>query len=273
MDGAEIFGFSAGAIALFYLALSGYMVLNETNLVYNPQRELTATPARHGLGFSDHHFGTQDGIKLHGWLIPAIDAKGLVLFFHGNTGNISHRIETLEILHGLGYSVFIFDYRGYGRSDGEPSEEGTYQDGRAAWDYVTTTLNFKPQDVVIFGRSLGGAIASQVATQVTPRALVIESSFTSMPAVAQQLYPWLPVKLISRIRYDSLGRISSVKCPLLVIHSRDDELISFAHGQSLYDAFPREKMLLSIRGRHNDGFVFSGAIYSRGLADFLARYE
>lgn len=273
MSGAEIFGFGVGAIVVFYMVFTGYMVLNESRIIFNPQREITATPAQHGLEFSEHYFNTQDGVRLHGWFVPAVAPKGVVLFFHGNTGNLSNRIETLEILHGLHYSVFIFDYRGYGRSEGKPSEDGTYQDARAAWEHVTGALNADPGGIVIFGRSLGGAIATHLATEVTPRALIVESSFTSMPALGQQLYPLLPVKYVSRIRYDSLGRIKAIKCPLLIVHSRDDELIPFAHGQALHDAYSGEKTLLAIRGRHNDGFVFSGAMYSRGVAEFLARYE
>lgn len=268
-----MFGWLIAAILVFYVGFTVFLMLNETNLIYHPQKSIEATPQRHGLQFEDRWFTTEDNIRLHGWYIPVAASRGLILFFHGNTGNISHRIETVQILYSLGYSVFIFDYRGYGGSEGRPSEEGTYRDARAAWRYVAHDLNVPAEDVVIFGRSLGGAVATQLATEVNARALVVESSFSSMPTLAQEIYPWLPIKLIAKIEYNSERRMRDVKLPLLVIHSRDDELISLRHGQALFAAHSGDKKFLEIRGRHNDGFVFSGDIYRHGITEFLANYE
>ncbi|MCP4634482.1 MAG: alpha/beta hydrolase, partial [candidate division Zixibacteria bacterium] len=187
-------------------------------------------------------------------------------------GNISHRIESVKIFHDLDLNVFIFDYRGYGKSGGKISENGTYLDSEAAMNYLVNEKQTDPTNIVIFGRSLGGSIASWLAKEHTPCALILESSFTSVADAAGDVYPFLPVKLISRFDYNTQENVRIVKCPILIVHSRQDELIKFKHGQKLFETSGEPKMFLELTGSHNDGFILSGKRYVNGLKTFLNQY-
>ena len=201
--------------------------------------------------------------------MPHERAEGTALIFHGNAGNISHRIDYLTMFHRLGYSTLLVDYRGYGQSTGSPSEEGTYRDAEAAWNWLTKERGLAARDIVVLGESLGGAVAVWLAARVNPRALVVASCFTSVPEFGAQVYPFLPVRLISRFSYDSLGTIKSVKAPVLIAHSREDDIIPFSHGKALYDAAPEPRQFLEMRGGHNDGFIFMRQEWVAQLAAFL----
>lgn len=262
-------------MTILLVILVGYLILSlsafvfQSHLVYFPDRSLVADPGTIGLAFEEAVFESDDGISLHGWWIPADEPRAILLFFHGNAGNISHRLESIALFHDLGLSTFIFDYRGYGRSGGGPTEEGLYRDARAAWAYLTEIRGFDPESIVLFGRSLGAAAAIELATKVGAGALVIESAFTSIPEIGAKAYWWLPVKLLARIRFDSRRRVADLRCPLLVVHSPDDEIIPFEMGRRLFDAAPEPKSFLEIRGSHNDGFLTSGEAYVLGLNAFL----
>ena len=217
---------------------------------------------------------TEDGIALHGWWVPAggpDDARATVLFFHGNAGNISHRIERLLQFHGLGLNTLIIDYRGYGRSQGAPSEAGTYRDADAAWRHVVEERGVSPDRLVFFGHSLGGAVAVQLASQRPGAGLVVEASFLSVPDVGAYHYPWLPVRWLSRFRYDSQAVLPRVGCPVLVSHSREDDIIPFEHGRRLFEAAAEPKWLMEIVGDHDRGFLLTGQSYLRQLDRFLDR--
>jgi fermentation-respiration switch protein FrsA (DUF1100 family) len=256
-------------IAAAYLALAAYLYVFQADYVFFPSRTLYATPADAGLRFDDVHLEAEDGVRLRGWFVPAPHARLTLLFLHGNAGNISHRLDSLRLFHELGLSSLIVDYRGYGRSAGRPSEEGTYRDAQAAWRYLVEQRRIPPQRIVVFGRSLGGGVAVWLVSHETPRALIIESTPTSIPDMGARVYPFLPVRLLARIHYDSLRRIPDVGCPILVVHSREDELIPFEHGRRLFSAAREPKAFLAIRGDHNGGFLVSGQEYVQGLTDFL----
>ena len=252
--------------------LSVYVYLMQSRMLYYPNmpgRALTATPADIGLEYRDVHFTTEDGIELHGWFIPGDNPHRTLLFFHGNAGNISHRLESVGLFHRLGLSVFIFDYRGFGQSAGSPTEQGTYMDADAAWSYLTKTRALDANDIIVFGRSLGGAVATWLASRHTPSMLILESTFTSVPAMARRFYPFLPVSLLSRFQYNSLALVKNLACPLLIAHSRDDELIPYEEGRQLFEAAPEPKQFLEMRGGHNDGFIVSGPAYESGLRAFI----
>ena len=262
---------AAGAYAI----LTAYLFLFQSRFIFfpdTPSRDLTADPRAIGLDFEDVRFAAADGTKLHGWWIPASPSRGLLLFLHGNAGNISHRLDSIRLFHELGLSVFIFDYRGYGLSDGKPTESGTYQDALAAWEYALNEKDLAPDRVVIFGRSLGGTIGAWLADQRNPGALIIESTFTSVPDMARQIYPFLPTRWLTRLHYDARQYLAGVSCPVLVIHSREDELIPFEHGQTLYEAVRAPRAFLEIRGGHNNGPFLTGPSYTNGLEDFLAEH-
>ena len=257
---------------MLYGTICAYVFFMQARLIYYPNlpsRELTASPADIGLDYESVTITTSDDIKLHGWFVPAEQERGVVLFFHGNAGNISHRLDTLELFHTLGLSSLIIDYRGYGQSQGKVTEQGTYLDAEAAWQYLTRERTVPADKIVIFGRSLGGAIAAYLAAQQEPGGLIIESTFTSIPDMGAHLYPILPVRLLSRFRYDTKEALKSVTCPVLVIHSPDDEIIPYINGSILFEAAKEPKSFLEIRGGHNDGFLPSGKLYVDGLDKFI----
>ncbi len=253
-----------------YLLIVLLMYLGQSRLLHLPGlpgRTLVATPESIGLDYEDVTFAAADGVELHGWFVPAKDARATVLFFHGNAGNISHRLDSLRILHGLGLSTFIIDYRGYGRSEGRPSESGLYADARAAWSELVDERGIDPEHIIAFGRSLGGAVAACLAGERTLGGLILESSFTSVPDLGAELYPWLPVRWLARLDYDTRACLAEVRAPVLVVHSPDDDIIPFHHGEAL--AAVADVELLRIRGDHNTGFLRSGDLYRRGLERFV----
>jgi len=265
---------SLSALVVAYLALLLLLYLLQERLLFLPEvagRTLVATPADVGLAYEELRLQTDDGETLHGWFVPAGGrARDMaVLVFHGNAGNISHRLDTLRIWHRLGLDVLLFDYRGYGRSSGSPSERGTYADGRAAWRYLTGQRGVSGRRIVLFGRSLGGAVAARIAHEVDAAALILESTFTSLPELAGDLYWWLPARRLVRIRYDTRALLGELSCPVLIIHSRDDEIMPFRHAQALFAAAREPKRLLEIAGDHNSGFLRSEKSYREDLQAFL----
>ena len=254
-----------------YILLAGFLLFAQSHLIYFPDytRHITVTPCDAGLAYESVEISTADDEALHGWFVPAPEATGTVLFFHGNAGNISHRMEYLSMLNGLGYNTFIFDYRGYGDSSGRPSEEGTYRDAEAAWDYLTNQRSILPGRIILFGESLGGAIAAWLAAREKPGLLVLASVFTSVPDVAAKLYPFLPVRLLSRFKYNTLESLNSVTCPVFVAHSPDDEIVPFEQGQALYEAAPEPRRFLELQGGHNNGFIFMRKEWAAALDGFI----
>ena len=262
---------------LAVVAIGGYVLLVaglyffQEKLVYFPSGAIVATPASLGLDYEEVGITTEDGVRLHGWFIPANESKATVLFFHGNGGNISFRMETIRILHSLGSNLLLFDYRGYGKSDGAPGEQGTYKDATAVWKYLTKERGIPANDIVLMGRSLGGAIASWLAEKESPRCLILESSFTSLADVGAEVYPFIPVRMLSRIQYPTIERLKNIRCPVLIVHSPQDAIIPFHHGEQLFAAAHPRKEFLRISGGHNDGFVVSEKIYAEGIRNFIMR--
>lgn len=262
-------------LSLVTLALLTYgtfallLYVSQPRLLFFPTRSIEASPQQAGLIYEDVSLTTDDGLRLGAWYVPALQARGVILFCHGNGGNISHRLDSLLLFHGLGYACLIFDYRGYGTSDGSPDEAGTYLDSQAAWRYLVSEKGFAKEQIILFGRSLGGAVAAHLAGQVEPAGLILESVFTSVPDMAADLYPLLPVRLLCRYKYDTRKALARVRCPVLVVHSPDDEIIPFAHGRALLQAANPPKTFLEIHGDHNSGFLQSKEGYAQGLADFF----
>lgn len=259
---------------LAYLGLLALIYFMQDSLVFQPalDREFRATPASIGLPFEQLALTTADKETLDGWHLPARSgspARGLVILFHGNAGNISHRLDYLRMFHDLGMAALIIDYRGYGRSTGKASEEGSYLDADTAWRHAAEVLGYPTERIVLFGESLGGAVATQLAVARKPGALVLASTFASVPDLGTEIYPWLPIRLLARIRYDSRERLTQVRSPVLVIHSREDDIIPFAHGERLFAVARNPKRFLEIAGGHNEGFVFGRDAWVRQFDDFL----
>jgi len=239
-------------------------------IVFQPTRRIGTTPADIGLAFRDVQFTGTGGRRLHGWYVPAENAHFTLLYCHGNAGNIGHRVESIRAFVQRGLSVFIFDYGGYGQSQGKPSEAGTYADARAAYDHLVETEGLRPERIILFGRSLGTAVAVELATRVRHAALIMESSFTSAREVGARMYPWLPMRYLVRVSYDAQSRISDVSSPKLFVHSLEDEMVPFGMGRRLYNRANRPKTLVKVRGGHNDVYLLPGSEYERALETFLA---
>jgi fermentation-respiration switch protein FrsA (DUF1100 family) len=260
---------AAAAYAVVLLALFVF----QSRLVFfpdMPSRTVGPGPDSIGLAFEPVEIVTEDGVKLDAWYVPAQQPRGVVLFFHGNAGNISHRLDSLRIFNALNLDTLIFDYRGYGRSEGKVSEQGTYRDGEAAWRYLREKRGIAAAEIVLFGRSLGAAIAAYVASRHTPGALIQESGFVSVPDLAAALYPWMPARRLARIKYPTGEYLKAVSCPVLIVHGRDDEIIPFDQGRKLFERAREPKHFLELPGGHNDGFLVSGRRYLDGLDSFLA---
>jgi len=227
----------------------------EHSQVYHPIRKLEATPVELRRPFENVRFQTGDGVELHGWFFPAHtdSPRGHVAFLicHGNGGNISHRLGLCGALLETGASVFSFDYRGYGQSAGRPSEEGTYQDAQAAHAWLRQR-GFRGETVIAFGESLGGGVVSELALRETVGAIVLQSTFTSIPDIGAELFPSLPVRWINTIKYDTRAKLPRIRTPVLVMHSRADDLVGFRHGEKLFAAANEPKIFCELQGGHNE---------------------
>lgn len=252
-----------------YLGIILLLYVAQTRLIYLPTREIITSPADIGLAYDEVSLKTADGVTISGWFIPADKAKGTLLFFHGNAGNMSHRLTSIETFHRLQLDVFIIDYRGYGQSEGRLSEQGTYQDAEAAWCYLVKERHTAPDEIIVFGRSLGGGMAAWLAEQHPPKLLILESTFTSIPAVAAGYYPFLPVRWLARIRYPTMQRLPAIQCSLLITHSPDDDVIPYHHGQRLFAAANEPKTFIELQGRHNESYLVALKLYETKLAAFV----
>ncbi len=262
---------------LLLLALGvGLLVVSmpwlEPLLTYHPVPFAGHTPAEAGLDYRDVRLRTADGETLHGWWIPAARSDlPVLLFFHGNAGNREHRLHNLAGLHAAGISVLIFDYRGYGGSTGRPSEAGLIRDGEAAFDWLRAEVGDRP--IVIFGRSLGGAVAARVALSRPPAGLILESTFTRAPDMAGRVLPLPGVRYLVRSRFDALAAVQTLRMPLLLIHGERDEIVPFAMGRRLLEAaVALDKTFHAVPGaHHNNTYVAAGPAYWQWLRGFLER--
>ena len=259
----------AGLVAagLIYMLLRWF----EYSQVYQPSRTWDDTPAVHGLAFEDLSLPVGKNDKVSAWFFPSgrTNASKVFLVCHGNGGNISHRIELARLLHELGWGIMVFDYRGYGRSTGRPGEEKTYQDAQAAYRWLKDK-GFAPANIIAYGESLGGGVASELAVREKVGGLVLLSTFTSTPDLGAELFPFLPVHLWASIKYNTRKKLPSIHAPVLVMHSRGDTLVPFHHSQENLAAANEPKLFVEIQGDHNDGPFANPAPFSQGLEKFIA---
>jgi len=269
---AARFAFPAVRIVAIVCALGGLLLLFEKRFIYFPTRDHEVTPSALGLPYEDVWLAAEDGVRIHGWYLPVREPRWVTLVSHGNGGNISHRLDRALLLQGhLRSSVFLYDYRGYGASGGSPDEAGTYRDARAAYRYLVEQKHVKPEELVLFGESLGSAVALELALARPAAALVLEAPFTSVPDVARRTV-FAPLAPFVRTRYESLARIPRLKIPLLVMQGDRDEVIPPALGRRLFEAAPEPKRYYAIPGAgHNDTYLVGGAAYWQALSDFLDR--
>jgi uncharacterized protein len=247
--------------------------LFENQLIFHPEHRLMNTPDRLDLDYEEVRVRTEDGLDLHAWYLPAQPASSpplaQVLFLHGNSGNISHFLDKTAGLARRGLSVLSLDYRGYGHSQGRPSEQGTYADARAAYRYLVNRPEVSPEDLVVFGYSLGGAVAVNLVLEEPVRALILESTFTSIRDMGRTVVPFLPSFVISPV-YESLARMPEVRPPTLFIHGEQDEVVPVDMGRRLFAAHPGPKQLLLIpKAGHTDVDLVGGQDYYQRIIDFI----
>jgi fermentation-respiration switch protein FrsA (DUF1100 family) len=245
------------------------MFVKQESFVFFPSRDVRNTPASAGMPFEEARLRTSDGLALGAWWVPAQNPRGALVFAHGNAGNLADRLDQVSLFRELGLSVLIFDYRGYGKSEGEPSEEGTYRDMEVAVGHVLGERGVPQSKLLYYGESLGCAVAVKAAVDRRPGALILESAFTSVAEMAAMHYPWLPVRWLLRIRYDSLSRMGAVGCPVLVLHSPEDEIVPCSMGERLFAAAPGPKRFARLTGGHNDGGLLVTEEARTALGEFL----
>jgi fermentation-respiration switch protein FrsA (DUF1100 family) len=272
MLGARTRAFAVSTLLLVAIGMTACCSdLFDRRYIYFPSRwEARDWKALSGLPLEDVWLTTTDGVRLHGWYVEASDRRAVLLWCHGNAGNIIHRLENLGELHRRGLSVFIFDYRGYGQSAGRPSEPGLYLDALAAYDYLVQERRVSPAELVVFGRSLGAAVAGEVARQRPIAGLILETPLPSVKAVARQAFGGLPVEGLVRARFDLVKRLREVRVPVLILHGDHDDVIPFALGQAVYAAAQEPKRFYRIPGAgHNDTYVVGGEAYFQQLLQFV----
>jgi fermentation-respiration switch protein FrsA (DUF1100 family) len=260
----------AGAFLLVCVALYFF----QTRLIFYPTREFAITPSQLQLPYEEVYIDVTPEERIHGWYFPTsspdnVKKVPVVLFCHGNAGNISHRLETAELILSLGADILLFDYRGYGKSDGSPSENNVYADAEACYNWLMEQKGVRPQDIILFGRSLGGAVAIELARRIKCGGLIVESSFTSVREMGKKMFPIFPVKRLLKCKFNSIGKIRSVTCPVLVTHSPDDDLVPFEMGRQLFAAANEPKQFVTLRGGHNEREYLVDSIYTVALRDFL----
>jgi len=251
------------------LLLNVMMYFQQSHMIFFPTTGLEQTPAHWGFEYEEANFNTEDNIQLHGWYIPQAKSEHVLLFFHGNAGNISHRRESIEMFHRLGLNVLIIDYRGYGQSKGKPSEKGLYRDATAAWQYLTEQKGFEPDQIIIFGRSLGGAVAAKLATNVQARGLIVESTMSSARDFAKQAFKVLARLIVIRYDFNTAEYLRHINVPVLVLHSPDDEIMPFQLGKKVFESAHQPKQFVRMRGGHNNGFYQSQPEYEKQLSDWI----
>ena len=262
-------------LAAMYVFLLAVLFFMQTRMVFRPSHVMAFDPSDAGLGFENLWLTASDGVRFNAWYVPAPEDSSdppVVLFCHGNGGDMSHRVSTLELIHEMGMACLLFDYRGYGLSQGKPGEKGIYRDAQAAWDHLVQDKGVAPERIILWGRSLGGGVASYLAKEHQAACLILESTFTSVPDMAARLYPFLPVRLFCRHKFDTASRLDAITCPVMVIHSPQDDMVPYGNGELLFERARYPKHFLAISGNHNEGFMQSSAAYTAGIRDFLVSH-
>ena len=252
----------------FYGVFAIVLFVLQGRIIFIPSPGMDRTPADYGLEYDNVVLPVQ-GFETQGWYVPLEHHRGVVLFSHGNAGNLAGRLESIQTLRSFGFSVLAYDYGGYGLSTGSPSESRCYADIRAMWDYLVKERGIPEKDILLFGRSLGAGPTAELAQSVKPGAVILESAFLSTPDVARRTLVFCPLTWLIRHRFENKRKVAAIASPLLIIHSPDDEVVPYAHGQRLFEFATAPKSFLKIRGGHNTGFVESEDVYRPGWEAFL----
>ena len=258
------------ALVGVYLCICLYLYFFQNRFLFYPTPDIAVSPDQAGLVFFDQFLELPDGEKVHSWYLPGDSSQPTVLFLHGNGGNIGHRIEHLQFLHSLGVSTLIIDYRGYGHSSGRPSEPNMYADAELAYNWLIDEKKVPAQKLFLFGESIGGAVAIDLASRKKVAGLTVESSFTSLRDIAHHSFPLVPTGLLLRSDFNSTAKLPLVSAPILITHSPDDDIIPFAFGQRLYESAKPPKKFVRLFGGHNDRAYLSDPVYIQSIRQFFA---
>ncbi len=245
-----------------------YIKYMERRGIFYPVKQVEFTPKLIDSTFDDIYIKTQDNITLNGWFIPCNNSKYTIFFLHGNAGNIGHRLEKIKMLREAGLNIFIIDYRGYGRSGGSPFEEGLYYDAKAAYEYLLYTRKISPNKIILYGESLGAAVAIDLAAKSEIKAIILEGAFSCGKDMGREIFPFLPV-FFFKDTYNSVKKIKTVKAAKLFLHSKEDEIVPFALSKKLFDSSPGEKFFIELNGSHNDAFLYSKNEYLSAISEFI----
>ena len=262
---------------VLYIITVLFIYFRQSSYMYEPDRDVHVTPRAINVDYDDVRIKTDDGEVIAGWYVPVFKSSKrvdspltgtTVLVCHGNAGNLSDRLDLIMIFHKLNIDVFIFDYRGYGDSTGKPSEAGTYSDALAAWNYLVGAKGLDPESILVYGRSLGGAVATWIVAEVKAPALVLEATFTSAVDVAKDRFPLFPADKFCRFKYRSIDLLPSIKCPVVVAHCKEDRVIRYKHGRRLFEGANKPKLFVELDAAHASGLEVD-VEYQRALRKFL----
>jgi len=260
------------AVTVFYAVVCVYIYFAQDKMIYFPTSDVALTPERVNLEYEELFIKAGEKDSIYAWFFPKevnYLTRKTIIFADGNAGNMSYRLETILFINQIGANVLMFDYRGYWKSSGKPSEEATYEDVMACYNWLVEVKGIRPENIIIFGRSLGGAVAVDLASKVSCGGLIVESSFTSTPDMAAHVFPLFPVRILSKYKYDSINKIKNVNCPILVTHSPDDEIIPFKMAQMLFDEAKEPKRFVSLSGGHNDREYLQDSTYRAAFEKML----
>lgn len=279
IDNGRIIGYLKGVKPIRQTLLTLLLLLSlcgcgMKSFIFFPEKEIHLTPADAGLTYEEIYLDTADGVQINGWFLPAPGARTTLLWLHGNGGNMSYVVSRIHrFLPRLKCNIFIIDYRGYGRSEGDVSEEGTYRDALAAYDYLRTRADVDPARIVPLGVSLGAGVALELALQRPVQALILEAPFASIREMARVVAPWVPIGPLLTTRYDNIGKIGRLSVPLLILHGDRDEVVPFEQGRKLFTAAREPKRFYTIPGAgHNDTDAVGGPLYFAQMAEFIAAF-
>jgi fermentation-respiration switch protein FrsA (DUF1100 family) len=261
-----------GVTLIFLLIATILLVSCERWIVYHPGHypEGNWSPSSSLVSKEDVSFVADDGVRLHGWYFSSNEPNATLLWFHGNAGNITHRLKNIEMLKPLNLNIFIFDYRGFGKSEGEPNEKGIYLDSQAAYDWLVKVKKIIPADIILFGRSLGGVCAIEVASKNPAAGIILESVFPSASKMARKMFPILPLSWAIKSRFDAIGKVPNLQLPKLFLHGTEDEVVPYRLGRELFSAAAEPKIFHDIQGAgHNNTFLVGGIGYFNAIAQFI----
>jgi len=255
----------------YALLLVGVWAIQDRLMFGRRTNEIVENPSARNWSYEEVWVDVAGG-RTCGWWIPVPDARGTVLFSHGSGHNISNYLEDVVFFRDLGLSVLLYDYGGYGLSTGEPSEARCCADARAMWDHLVTARGIPPEKIVLAGSSMGGGVTAELATQVSPAAVLFESTFTSIPDTLAHMYPFIPAQWVCRIQFRNIDKVGRIRCPVLISHSRQDTVVPFAEAEQLYQQVSAPKMFVEIQGSHHGGKFESRAVYAAALNTFFSQH-